>query len=275
MIDLAARRRTFRQLHEHGCFVIPNPWDIGSARLLASLGFKALATTSGGFAFSRGVPDGAVPRDEMLAHIREIVESTDLPVNADFQAAYADEPEAVAANVRLCVDTGVAGLSIEDMKKDASLYDFTLAVERVRAARAAIDASGAPVLLTARCECFVVGHADPIREACRRFAAFTEAGADVLFAPGSLDGEAISAIVAAASPQPINVMATSKNRSVAELAALGVRRVSLASALARAALGGFLRAAREIAERGTFGGFETAEPSADLNRFFRNREWRK
>lgn len=275
MVDLAARRRAFRQLHERGCFVIPNPWDIGSARLLAGLGFEALATTSGGFAFSRGLPDGAVSCDEMLTHIREIVEATDLPVNADFQAAYADEPEGVAANARLCVETGVAGLSVEDMTKGHSLYDFTLAVERVRAARGAIDTSGADVLLTARCESFVVGHPDPLREACRRLEAFAEAGADVVFAPGSLDGDAISAIVATVSPKPVNVMATTKIRSVAELAALGVRRVSLAAALARAALGGFLRAAREIAERGTFGGLEGAEPGADVNRFFRNAGWRK
>src|SRR2546427_4410427 len=199
----------FRAMHQAGCFVLPNPWDIGTAIYLERLGFKALATTSGGFAFSRGMPDGAVPRDEMLAHIREIVEATDLPVNADFQAAYADEPEAVAANVRLCVDTGVAGLSVEDMKGNHSLYDFTLAVERVRAARAAIDASAADVLLTARCECFVVGHADPVREACRRLEAFAEAGADVLFAPGSLDGDAISAILAAVAAKPVKLMATS------------------------------------------------------------------
>ncbi|MGH7898747.1 MAG: isocitrate lyase/PEP mutase family protein [Candidatus Binatia bacterium] len=275
MADLARRRRLFRDLHASGCFVMPNPWDIGSARLLASLGFRALATTSGGFAFSRGLPDGAVSRDEMLAHIAEIVAATESPVNADFQAGYADLPEAVAANVRLCIATGVAGLSIEDMREDHSLYDFSLAVERVQAARAAIDASGDDVVLTARSESFVAGHPDPLREACRRLNAFADAGADVLFAPGALDSEAISAIVAAVSPKPINVMATAKNRSVAELALLGVRRVSLASALARAALGGFLRVAREIAERGTFDGFASAAPAVDLNRFFRDEEWRR
>jgi 2-methylisocitrate lyase-like PEP mutase family enzyme len=263
--------RRFRTLHASGCFVMPNPWDPGSACLLANLGFPALATTSGGFAFSRGMPDGAVPRDEMLAHIAEIVRTVDVPVNADFQAAFADEPEEVAANVRLCVDTGVAGLSVEDMRSDHALYDFDLAVERVRAARAAVDASAADVLLTARSEAFVVNHPEALREACRRLAAFAEAGADVLFAPGSLEPDAISAIVAAVSPKPVSVMATPKHGSVAGLAAVGVRRISVASALARAAWGGFLRAARELAGRGSFAGFEEAEPSAALNRFFATR----
>lgn len=249
---------------------MPNPWDVGSARLLAGLGFASLATTSGGFAFTRGVPDGAVGRDEMLAHIREIVQATDLPVNADFQAGYADEPADVAANVTLCIDTGVAGLSIEDMRTDRTLYDPMLALERVRAARAAIDATGTDVLLTARCESFVVDHPDPLGEACRRLAAFADDGADVLFAPGSLDVDVISAIVAAVSPKPVSVMATTKNRSVADLAGLGVRRVSVATALARAAWGGFLRAARELAERGTFGGFDITKEAGDLNRFFRD-----
>jgi 2-methylisocitrate lyase-like PEP mutase family enzyme len=273
MTDFTARRSAFRQLHAHGCFVIPNPWDIGSARLLAGLGFKALATTSGGFAFSRGQPDGAVPLDEMLGHIRETVEATELPVNADFLAAYADAPDDVAANVRRCVDTGVAGLSVEDMTTEHKLYEFELALERIKAARAAIDASGAEVLLTARCESFLVKHPDPLREACRRLAAFAEAGADVLYAPGAQDPEAISAIVAAVSPKPINVMVTARNRSVAELAGLGVRRVSLATALARAAWGGFLRAARELAAEGTFSALADAESGGDLNRFFREERW--
>jgi 2-methylisocitrate lyase-like PEP mutase family enzyme len=263
--------RRFRTLHASGCFVMPNPWDPGSACLLANLGFPALATTSGGFAFSRGMPDGAVPRDEMLGHIAEIVRTADVPVNADFQAAFADEPEEVATNVRLCVDTGVAGLSVEDMRSDHSLYDFDVAVERVRAARVAVDASAPNVVLTARSEAFVVNHPDPLREARRRLVAFAEAGADVLFAPGSLEPDAISAIVSAVSPKPVSVMATPKHGSVAGLAALGVRRVSVASALARAALGGFLRAARLLAERGSFAGFEDAEPSAALNRFFATR----
>jgi 2-methylisocitrate lyase-like PEP mutase family enzyme len=263
------KRHRFRALHASGCFVMPNPWDPGSACLLASLGFPALATTSGGFAFSRGMPDGAVPRDEMLAHIAEIVRTVDLPVNADFQAAFADEPEGVAANVRLCVDTGVAGLSVEDMRSDHTLYDFDFAVERVRAARATVDASAPDVLLTARSEAFVVNHPDPLHEACRRLAAFAEAGADVLFAPGALDPDAISSIVAAVSPKPVNVMASANHGSVAVLAALGVRRVSVASALARAAWGGFMQAARVLAER--FVWFEETEPAAALNRFFAKR----
>jgi 2-methylisocitrate lyase-like PEP mutase family enzyme len=275
MADLESRRRAFRELHRGGCFVIPNPWDVGSARLLAGLGFKALATTSGGFAFSRGVADGTVPRDEMLAHIREVAAATDLPVNADFQAAYADDPETVAVNVRSCVDTGVSGLSVEDMKPDRSLYDAKLSAERVRAARRAIDAAGVDVLLTARCEAFVVGHGDALRESCRRLEAYAAAGADVLFAPGALDAEAIRALVAAVSPKPLNVIATPKNRSVAELAALGVRRISVASALTRVAFGSFLGAAREIAEKGTFEAFATAEPASDFNRFFADRAWRR
>ena len=272
-MDTSERRSAFRRLHEEGCFVMPNPWDVGSARLLAGLGFKALATTSGGFAFARGLPDGAVPLDEMLAHTKEIVEATDLPVNADFQRAYADEPEDVATNVRLCVETGVAGLSVEDMTRERELYARGLAVERVRAARAAIDASGPGVLLTARCESFVVSHPHPPREARERLEAFAEAGADVLFAPGTLNREAISAIVAAAGPKPVSVMTPDKDLSVGDLAALGVRRVSLATSLMRAGLGAFMRAAREIAEKGTFGGLEGAEPSATLNRFFRDSAW--
>jgi 2-methylisocitrate lyase-like PEP mutase family enzyme len=274
-MDPSEKHRAFRALHDAGCFVIPNPWDVGSARALAALGFPALATTSSGFAFTLGLPDGAVPLKDMLAHFRAIVGATDLPVNADFQNAYTDEPDDVAANVRLCVDTGVAGLSVEDMRQDHSLYDFEHAVERVRAARATIDASGHDVLLTARCESFAVRHDDPLHEACTRLEAFAEAGADVLFAPGSLDQDVISAIVSAVSPKPVNVMATSKHRSVAELAELGVRRISLASGLARAAWGGFLRAGRELSERGTFGWLREAEPSGDMDRFFRDRAWER
>lgn len=263
-----ARIAAFRRLHESGCFVMPNPWDVGSTRLLADLGFPALATTSSGYAFTRGLPDGGVGRDEMLAHIREVVAATDLPVNADFQNCFADEPDDVAENVRLCVETGVAGLSIEDMRDDGTLYDFEHAVERVRAARAAIDATGRAVLLTTRCESFVTRHDDPLKEACARFEAFAEAGGDVFFAPGSLDAGAVSTIVAAVSPKPVSVMATPKLDSVAAVAALGVRRISVASALARAAWGGFLRAARDLAAHGSFDRFSDAAPSGDLNRFF-------
>ncbi len=264
----ADKTQAFRRLHESGCFVMPNAWDIGSAKLLASLGFPALATTSSGFAFTRGLPDGGVARDEMLAHIRDIVAATDLPVNADYQNCYADEPDEVAQNVALCVETGVAGLSIEDMRKDGTLYDFGRAVERVAAARAAIDASGRDVVLTARCESFLVRHDDPLGEACTRLQAFTEAGGDVLFAPGAGERDAITGVVAAVAPRPVNVIAGAAHGSVAELAALGVRRISVASGLARAAWGGFLRAARDLAEHGSFAGFADAEPSGDLNRFF-------
>lgn len=263
--------RTFRDLHSEGCFVMPNPWDVGTAKLLASLGFPALATTSSGFAFARGLPDGGVPRDEMLDHIKEIVEATPLPVNADFQYAYADDPEGVASNVRLCVQTGVAGLSVEDMRNDRSLYDFDHAVERVRAAREAIDSAGSGVLLTARCEALVAGHEEPLAEVCGRFEAFSAAGADVLFAPGVGDAGTITTLVEAAAPKPINVIASPRLGSVAAIAELGVRRISLASALARTAWGSLLRAARQLASDGTFDGLRDAEPGPDLNRFFSER----
>jgi 2-methylisocitrate lyase-like PEP mutase family enzyme len=268
MTSIPARRAAFRKLHDAGCFVMPNPWDIGSARLSAGLGFPALATTSGGFAFSRGLPDGAVERDVMLAHIAEIVTATDLPVNADFGNAFADAAEAVAVNVGLCVSTGVAGLSVEDMAADRSLYAFDHAVDRVRAARAAIDAAGPDVLLTARSEALLVGHPGGLDEACRRIAAFAEAGADVLFVPGKLDAASIAKVIDAASGKPINAIALDPAQPIADLAAAGVRRVSLATALARAAYGGFLRLAREVAETGTLKGLADAEPGAELNRFF-------
>jgi 2-methylisocitrate lyase-like PEP mutase family enzyme len=271
--DFSPRRAAFRKLHQSGCFVVPNPWDIGTVRYLRSLGFKALATTSGGFAFSRGLPDAewAVSRDMMLGHIAEIVASVDLPVNADFESGYAHEPEAVAQNVRLCVATGVAGLSIEDATGncDKPLYDLPLAVERINAARSVIDASGADVLLTARAECFLVGHADPLRESIRRLQAYAEAGADVLYAPGPTKRDDIQAIVGAAGAKPVNVLLSSNTGlKVADLAALGVRRVSIGSALARAAWTGFIRAAKEIAERGTTTAFDGITPYAELNNFF-------
>jgi 2-methylisocitrate lyase-like PEP mutase family enzyme len=268
MTSLSERRAAFRQLHQAGSFVIPNPWDVGSARLLAGLDFKALATTSGGFAFSRGLPDGAVSRDAMLAHVADIVEATELPVNADFANAFADDAEGVATNVSLCVDTGVAGLSVEDMASDRSLYGFDHAVDRIRAARAAIDASRQDVLLTARSEALLVGHPDALNEACRRIAAFAEAGADVLFVPGKLDAAATAAVLAAAGGKPINVIALDPAQPIAEIAARGVRRISLATALARAAYGGFLRLAREVAGAGTLTELAHAEPGAELNRVF-------
>ena len=266
--DFAARRAAFRKLHESGCFVIPNPWDIGTARYLRHLGFQALATTSAGFSFSAGLPDAdwAVPLDLVLKHIAEIVSATDLPVNADFESGYSHEPASVAANVRLCVETGVAGLSIEDATGDREkpLYDVPLAVGRIRAARSAIGEA----LLTARAECFLVGHPDPLRESIRRLQAYAEAGADVLYAPGVRERADIQAIVAAVHPKPVNVLATA-GLTVRDLAELGVRRVSVGSSLARAAWTGFIRAAKLIAEEGSFAGLDGAVPYSELNEFFR------
>jgi 2-methylisocitrate lyase-like PEP mutase family enzyme len=273
-MDTRARRAAFRKLHESGCFVIPNPWDVGTARYLRGLGFRTVATTSAGFAFSRGLPDAdwAVPRDAALAHIAEIVAAVDLPVNADFESGYAHEPEGVAENVRLCVETGVAGLSIEDATGDHEkpLYELPLAAERIRAARASMDASGADVLLTARAECFLVGHTDPLREAVKRLQAYSEAGADVLYAPGLKNRAEIEAVVAAVSPKPVNVlMSANIGMRFADLAEMGVRRVSVGSSLARAAWTGFIRAARLIAEEGSFAGFDELTPYAELNEFFK------
>jgi 2-methylisocitrate lyase-like PEP mutase family enzyme len=266
----------FRELHVSGCFVLPNPWDVGTALYLQHLGFQALATTSSGFAFSKGLPDEvrALPRDLMLDHIREIAAATELPVNADFQSGYADEPEGVAENVKLCVATGVAGLSIEDATDDgAHLYEDRLAVERVRAARAAIDETGIPVILTARCEAWLVGHPDAARLALERLAAFAEAGADCLYAPGVRDPRRIAEIVKAVAPKPVNVLVSTPDPelTVPKLADLGVRRVSVGSALARVAWGAFVRAARGIQETGSFEGFAGAAPYADLNGLFRDR----
>jgi 2-methylisocitrate lyase-like PEP mutase family enzyme len=263
----------FRSLHESGCFVLSNPWDIGTAIYLEHLGFKALATTSAGFAFSRGKPDGAVPRDEMLAHIREIVEATSLPVNADFQAGYADEPQDVAANVRLCVDTGVAGLSIEDStgRSDSPLYEKKLAIERIRAARSAIDATQTSALLTGRCEAWLVGAPDPLDTALDRLTAYAEAGADCLYAPGVSDPNEIARIVKTVAPKPVNVLVPGFNHhlTLSQLVDLGVRRISVGSGLALAAWGAFVRAAQEIQTSGTFNLLANNAPSADLNELFR------
>jgi len=267
----------FRSLHESGCFVLPNPWDAGTAAYLEHLGFEALATTSAGFAFSRGLPDSvaAVTRGMMLAHISDIVEATPLPVNADFQTGYADEPEGVATSVALCVATGVAGLSIEDASgnNDAPLYDFSLAVQRIKAARAAIVASGIPVVLTARCEAWLVGQPDPARVALERLVAFADAGADCLYAPGARLTDEIESIVKAVSPKPVNVLVSRFNSdlTVSRLADLGVRRISVGSALACAAWGGFMRAAQRIAQSGSFEAFADAAPFDELNNLFQAR----
>lgn len=272
MPTLSDRRATFRDLHSSGCFVIPNPWDVGSARYLRHLGFKALATTSAGFAFARGLADGAVSRSEMLDHISEIVRAADLPVNADFGRAFADEPEEVAQNVSACISTGVAGLSVEDATGDNSrpLYELPLAVDRITAARAAIDQSGTGVLLTARAECYLVNHPDPFAQSVQRLQAYAQAGADVLYAPGVAKREEIQAMVSSVSPLPVNILISSDiGLRVSDLADMGVRRISVGSSLARTAWTGFIRAATEIAEKGTFGGFQGLTPFGELNGFFK------
>jgi 2-methylisocitrate lyase-like PEP mutase family enzyme len=275
MPDSAQLRQTFRKLHESGCFVIPNPWDPGSARYLRHLGFKALATTSAGFAFSRGLPDAnwAIPRDSAIAHIGDIVAAVDLPVNADFESGYAHDPEGVARNVRVCLDTGVAGLSIEDATGDRTtpLYDLPLAVERIKAARAAIDASRTGALLTARTECYLVGHAEPFKESLLRLQAYSEAGADVLFTPGVSNAKDIKTLTSELGPKPVNVLASSNiGLTVGALADLGVRRISVGSSLSRVAWHGFMQAAMAIARHGSFSSFDGVVSFADLNGFFRD-----
>ncbi|PKQ24558.1 MAG: 2-methylisocitrate lyase [Actinobacteria bacterium HGW-Actinobacteria-5] len=254
MVD--ARIAEFRRLHESGCFVMPNPWDAGSARALAGMGFTALATTSAGFAWSVGRPDNSIGREETLAHLRVIAGAVDLPVNADFQGGFAAEPEGVAASVDLAVQTGVAGLSIEDFSGDPAdpLFEPGLAVERIRAARAAIDSSGTGVVLTARTEGFVWDRPD-IYDAVRRLSAYAEAGADCLYAPWISSHEHVAAIVAAVAPKPVNLLVNKPFITLAEAAALGVRRISVGGMLAKTAWRGFLAAATEIAELGTFSAF--------------------
>lgn len=274
MTGITTRRAAFRALHERGCFVMPNPWDAGSAVFLRRLGFPALATTSAGYGFSRGLPDvcTALCREDVLRHVAEIVAAAgDVPVNADFQSGYADTPAGVGQSVRLCAETGVAGLSIEDATGDATrpLYELAEAVDRIRAARAAIDASGADVLLTARAECWLVGHADPLRESIRRLTAYAAAGADVLFAPGVEKRDEIRALVEAAGAKPVNVlMCANTGLRVSDLPALGVRRISVGSALARCAWAGFMSAARRIAEAGCFEGFDGAASFDELSAMF-------
>jgi len=267
-----ARRAAFRNLHAGGCFVIPNPWNTGTAKYLRHLGFQALATTSAGFAFARGLPDGTVSMAEMLAHISEIVDATDLPVNADFGAGFADAPEHVALNVSACLATGVAGLSIEDATGDESrpLYEFALAIDRIQAARSAIEESGTGVLLTARAECYLVNHPDAFAESIRRLRAYADAGADVLYAPGVSKRDEMKEIVSAVAPKPVNIlMGSDLGLRVSDLAAMGVRRISVGSSLARSAWTRFASAAKEIAERGSFGGFNGLTPFAELNAFFK------
>ena len=254
-----------------GCFVIPNPWDAGSARYLQGLGFKALATTSAGCAWSNGAPDGGAGLEATLANVRAIVDATDLPVNADFEAGFSDTPEGVAAHVTACVNAGVAGLSIEDStgQRDRPLYELPEAVERLRAARTAIDASQTGTLLVGRAECYLVGHPDPLGESIRRLTAYADAGADVLFAPGAAARSDIAAIVSAVAPRPLNVvMSRFTGLTVADLAELGVRRISVGGALARVAWTAFTQTAQTIARDGVFTGFESTLSGAEMNGFF-------
>jgi 2-methylisocitrate lyase-like PEP mutase family enzyme len=271
MPTTAEKRRKFRRLHESGCFVIPNPWDAGTARYLQHLGFQAIATTSSGAAWSMACPDEdwAVTRDPMLAHVRMIVEASDLPVNADFESGYADAPEGIAENVRLCVETGVAGLSIEDSTGDPKrpLYEFDLAVGRIRAARRAIDRAGDDVLLVGRSEGFIAGAPD-LDETIRRLKAYSAAGADCLYAPGIRTRDQIASVVDAVAPKPVNLLIGSPiGLTVQDAAGLGVRRISVGGALARAAWGGFIRAAKGLVA-GTFDAFADAAPGSELNRLF-------
>ena len=259
----------FHRLHERGCFVIPNPWDVGSARVLAQMGFKALATTSSGFAWSQGKSDNHVSLDDAIEHFRAIAASVDIPVNGDFEGGFAIEPDGVAANVARAITTGIAGISIEDSTGDASepLFNFNLAVERVRAARKAIDQSGLRTVLTGRSEGFIVGRPD-LKETIRRITAYADAGADCLYAPGIRSHADIAAVVNAVAPKPVNVLVGADFATVADLTKLGVRRISVGGALARAAWTGCLNAASEIAQHGTFKGLAAAIPFADLDRKF-------
>jgi 2-methylisocitrate lyase-like PEP mutase family enzyme len=269
--SIADKRRAFLRLHQHGCFVIPNPWDVGSARYLQSLGFKALATTSSGFAWSHGHRDGGMSRDRVLDHLTEMVEATDLPINADFEHGFAPDAAGVAESVRLAVETGVAGLSIEDSTGQASkpLFDVATAIERIRAARGAIDKAGADTMLIGRAEGFLVGQPD-IEQVIARLKAYANAGADCLYAPGISSVEHITAVVAAVAPKPVNLLVGfNADLTLAKIAALGVRRVSVGGALARAAWGGFMRAAKLIMEEGKFDGFADAASGSALNTIFR------
>jgi 2-methylisocitrate lyase-like PEP mutase family enzyme len=268
-IATADKRATFRKMHETGCFVLPNPWDVGSARALAHIGFKALASTSAGFAWSIGKADNRVTLDEVCEHLTELCGAVDLPVNADFEGGFAHEAEKVAANVARAVKTGVAGLSIEDSTGDPAkpLYERAFAIERIRAARAAIDKDNSGVLLVGRCEGFLVGQAD-LKMVIDRLQAYAEAGADCLYAPGIRSPEQISAVVKAVHPKPVNLLLGWPGFSVGEAADLGVRRISVGGSLARAAWGGFFRAAREIADEGTFAELGSGTPGGDLNKMF-------
>lgn len=273
MPSVGEKRKQFHQLHASGCFVMPNPWDVGSTLYLQSLGFKALATTSAGFAWTRGFADGGITRDMALAHIAELSAAADVPFNADFEGGFADAPEGVAESVRLCCETGVSGLSIEDYtgKKDTPLYDFDLSVARIKAARAAIDKAGGGVLLTGRSEGFIRGRPD-MEATIARLKAYANAGADCLYAPGLSTREQIAQVVKAVAPKPVNILIGGPlPLSVQDITELGGRRISIGGALARSSWGGTSRMAREIAEKGTFSGFADAMPGGDINKIFAGR----
>ena len=268
--DIPAKRRAFAALHRSGCFVIPNPWDAGSARYLQSLGFQALATTSAGFAWSHARADNHITLDAALAHLHEMVAAVDVPINADFESGFAPDAAGVAENVCLAVATGVAGLSIEDSTGDAAqpLFELDEAVKRIRAARSAIDRAGGSVMLVGRAECFLVGRPD-LTETVARLQAYANAGADCLYAPGVTTREQIVALVEAVAPKPLNLLVGSANDlTVADIAALGVRRISVGGALARSAWGGFMRSAQMLAQRGRFDGFADAASGKELNALF-------
>jgi 2-methylisocitrate lyase-like PEP mutase family enzyme len=268
-VSTTDKRTTFRKMHEAGCFVLPNPYDVGSARALQNLGFKAVASTSAGFAWTIGRPDNRVTLEDVLQHLTALCGAVDLPVNADFEGGFAHKPEKVAANVAAAVKTGVAGLSIEDSTGDATkpLYERASAIERIKAARSAIDADGSGVLLTGRCEGFLVGQTD-LNMVIDRLTAYAEAGADCLYAPGIKTREEISAVVKAVHPKPVNLLIGASGLSVAQAAGLGVRRISVGGSLARTAWSGFMRAAREIAEQGTFTELGQGYSGAELNKMF-------
>ena len=265
----AEKRQAFRKLHEAACFVIPNPWNVGTARYLQGLGFKALATTSAGHAHSLGFPDGGQSVDAVLAHYRELAEATDVPLNADFENGFADDPDGVAVNVTRCIATGVAGLSVEDSPKDARpLYELDAAVARVKAARAAVDRAGGEVVFTARAENFIRGVPD-LDDVIRRLKAYAAAGADCLYAPGIRTREQIEAVVKAVAPKPVNFLAGwAMEFKVNDIAAMGVRRISVGGSLARAAMHAFVKTATEIANAGKFDGFDGLISNAELNKFF-------
>ena len=270
MPSIADKRKSFRQLHETGCFVIPNPWDVGSARYLQHLGFKAIASTSAGFAFAQGRPDGAIPCEMMLAHLHELAHASDLPLNADYENCYADDLAGVGESVKLAIETGVSGLSIED-GVDRKLYSIDDAIARVKAARAAIDKAGGEVLLVGRCEGILWGRCD-LDETIARLKAYSNAGADCLYAPGIKSREQIAAVVNAVAPKPVNVLMSSGANplTVSDLAALGVRRISIGGALARVGWGAVMRVAKQIADEGRFDGLNDSAPGSELNALFRD-----